>query len=464
MLKSLSGRFLFLTIVFVMLSEVLIFVPSIAQFRADFLIMRIERAQIASLALLADDIISTDLEKELLENADVFNVVLRRDESRELILSSDMPMPVSATFDMRKPGAAVLIRDALARLINPDTEIIRVIGYPKYQAGTLIELTLSTAPLREEMIAFGLRVLLFSAVISIFTGMLLLLVLRQTIVLPIKRVVGQIQAYAHAPEDARRIISPASGISELREAEYALKDMQSQLTSALKQKERLAQLGEAVAKISHDLRNILTTVQLFSDSLGSSADPRVSRLAPKLVTNVARAISLTEGTLAFGKAEEPPPRLSYVQLGDIFEEVMENEQGLCESDDITFKADLPAGMVIRADPEQLHRAITNLVRNARQAIEATSKKGEIILRGYETDIDWVVDVSDSGPGLPEKARTHLFRAFQGRVRTGGTGLGLAISQELIRGHGGVIELLRSDEQGTCFRMRLPKGRLSDKEI
>ena len=66
MLKSLSGRFLFLTIVFVMLSQVLIFVPSIAQFRADFLIMRIERAQIASLALLADDMISTDLEKELL--------------------------------------------------------------------------------------------------------------------------------------------------------------------------------------------------------------------------------------------------------------------------------------------------------------------------------------------------------------------------------------------------------------
>ena len=415
--------------------------------------MRIERAQIASLALLADDMISTDLEKELLENADVFNVVLRRDESRELILSSDMPMPVSATFDMRKPGAAVLIRDALARLINPETEIIRVIGYPKYQAGTLIELTLSTAPLREEMIAFGLRVLLFSAVISIFTGMLLLLVLRQTIALPIKRVVGQIQAYAHAPEDARRIISPASGISELREAEYVLKDMQSQLTSALKQKERLAQLGEAVAKISHDLRNILTTVQLFSDSLGSSADPRVSRLAPKLVANVARAISLTEGTLAFGKAEEPPPRLSYVQLG-YFRRGDGKRRVLCGSDDITLKADLPAGMVIRADPEQLHRAITNLVRNARQAIEATSK-GEITLRGYETDIDWVVDVSDSGPGLPER-RARIFFVLSGTRPHWGHRPWAGNQSGTHPRTWRVDELLRSDEQGTCFFLRLPK--------
>ena len=461
MLKSLSGRFLVLTIFFVMLAEVLVFVPSIAKFRADFLIQRIERAQIASLALLADDMISKELEKELLENAAVFNVVLRRDESRELILSSEIPLPVSATYDMRNPGVAVLILDALKRLTSPEPEVIRVIGYPKYQAGTLIELTLATENLRQEMVSFGLRVLLLSAVISIFTGLLLLLALRQTIALPIKRVVGQIQSYANSPEDVRSIITPASGIRELREAEHALKAMQSQLTSALKQKQRLAQLGEAVAKISHDLRNILTTVQLLSDTLETSADPSVSRLAPKLIANVARAISLTEGTLAFGKAEEPPPSLTYVQLRDLFEEVIENEKALCETNEITFTADLPAGVVVRADPEQLFRAITNLVRNARQAIEASTKTGLITLKAGESDKYWIVDVTDTGPGLPEQARAHLFKAFQGRARVGGTGLGLAISQEVIRRHGGKIELLKSDENGTCFRTLLPKEPVSD---
>ena len=81
MLNSLSGRFLVLTIFFVMLAEILIFVPSIARFREDYLLSRLERGQIASLALLADDMIDADLEEELLRNAEVFNVVLRRDEA-----------------------------------------------------------------------------------------------------------------------------------------------------------------------------------------------------------------------------------------------------------------------------------------------------------------------------------------------------------------------------------------------
>src|SRR6056297_2169188 len=101
MVNSLSGRFLLLTIIFVMIAEVLIFVPSVARFREDYLLARLERAQIASLALEADDMISRDLERELLRNAEVYNVVLRRDEIRQLALSSPIPSPISATFDLR---------------------------------------------------------------------------------------------------------------------------------------------------------------------------------------------------------------------------------------------------------------------------------------------------------------------------------------------------------------------------
>ena len=90
--------------------------------------------------------------------------------------------------------------------------------------------------------------------------------------------------------------------------------MQTQLTQALRQKERLAQLGRAVAKISHDLRNILTTAQLFADRLEGSADPAVARSAPKLVNSISRAVNLCESTLAFGKAEEAPPRLTRFAL------------------------------------------------------------------------------------------------------------------------------------------------------
>jgi len=243
MLHSLSGRFLILTIIFVMLAEVLIFVPSVARFREDYLLLRLERAQIASLALLADEVISPDLEEELLRNAEVFNVVLRRDEARQLILASPMPQAVDRTYDLRDPPALGLIRDGLAQLLDPAPEVIRVIGNPTREAGLLIEVTMESGPLRAAMLDYGVRILILSAVISIFTATLLFLAVQRLLVMPIARVARAMTHYAEAPEDGRRIIEPTSGITELRQAEDALQSLQTQLTSSLKQKERLAQLG-----------------------------------------------------------------------------------------------------------------------------------------------------------------------------------------------------------------------------
>ena len=455
-LNSLSGRFLLLTVAFVMLAEVLIFVPSIARFREDYLMLRLEKAQIASLALLAaEDRIMPELERELLANAEVFNVVLRRDEMRELVLNSDLPAPIAETFDLRLSGPVGLIRDALVVLWRDQNQVIRVIGNPVQEAGLLIEITMQTAPLRAAMLDYGFRILLLSALISVVTAFLLFLSVRRLLVLPIRRVVRHMQAYAEAPEDARRVILPAASVEELFLAEQALQSMQTQLTGALRQKERLAQLGGAVAKVSHDLRNILTTTQLFADRIEGSTDPVVARSMPKLVASVARAVSLCESTLAFGKAEEPTPRLTRLQLRPLAEEVVEGE-GLAAANAITCLIDIAPGLTIRADAEQLHRVLGNLIRNARQAIEATGKGGTIEISAGESDLDWWIRIGDSGPGLPPKAREHLFAAFQGGARRGGTGLGLAIAAELVRGHGGTLDLMRSDADGTEFVIHLPK--------
>lgn len=456
-LNTLSGRFLLLTAAFVMLAEVLIFVPSIARFRADYLFLRLEKAQIASLALLASETtISSDLETELLKNAEVFNVVLRRDEVRQLVLSSPIPQPIDATYDLRTAGPWELIRDAMAVLGRGENRVIRVIGNPVQDAGLLIEITMETAPLRAAMVEYGLRILLLSALISVVTALLLFLAVQRMLVGPIRRVVRHMQAYAQAPEDARNLIAPNAEVEELRVAEEALESMQLQLTGALRQKERLAQLGGAVAKISHDLRNILTTAQLFADRLEGSADPQVARAAPKLIGSISRAVSLCESTLAFGKAEEPPPQLKRFPLRRLAEDVAEAE-GLTPEGTVTALIDMPAGLTIRADSEQLYRVLTNLVRNARQAIEATGQPGTIEISGGESEQDWWIRVGDTGPGLPPKAREHLFSAFQGGARKGGTGLGLAIAAELVRGHGGRLDLARSDEDGTEFLIRLPKA-------
>ncbi|PWR02027.1 sensor histidine kinase [Meridianimarinicoccus roseus] len=457
MLNSLSGRFLILTVLFVMLAEVMIFVPSVSRFRQDYLLDRLERAQIASLALLADDMLDPQLEQELLENAGVYNVVLRRNEMRQLVLSSPIPQPISDTYDLRDPLASELIRDALWRLMTSDDQIIRVIGNPTRDAGLLIEVTMDAMPLRAAMLDYGLRILLLSALISALTASLLFFAVRRMMVTPIRNVVAHMQTYAEAPEDARRIITPSATVRELRDAEVALQAMQTDLTSALRQKERLAQLGGAVAKVSHDLRNILTTAQLFADTMEASDDPRVKRSAPKLVGSISRAVSLCEGTLAFGKAEEPPPKLGRHVLHALVEDTLDNERIAMGESRAELVNDVPPGLVLRCDADQLLRVVGNLVRNARQAIDATGKAGAVHVEAAETETDWRIVVRDTGPGLPPKARDHLFTPFQGSFRKGGIGLGLVIAAELVRGHGGTLTLVSSDAGGTAFAIDLPKG-------
>lgn len=412
MINSLSGRLLILTTLFVMLAEVLIFVPSIARFREDYMLDRLERAQIASLTLLADDMIDAELEAELLRNAEVFNVVLRRDEVRQLVLSSPMPQIIAGTVDLREGSALTLIRDAMRRLASPQNEVIRVIGAPVRDAGLLIEVTMETAPMRAAMIDYGLRILMLSAVISVFTAVLLFMALRIFLVKPIKGVVGHMQRYAAAPEDARRIITPSAGVTELREAEEALKSLQTELTSALRQKERLAQLGSAVSKISHDLRNILTSAQLFTDRIEMSEDPVVVRMAPKLVGSITRAVHLCESTLAFGKAEEPGPTLTQMLLADVVEDVLYSEKLAAGDAEIVLTSEVPESLRIRADPEQMHRVLGNLVRNARQSIVATGRSGDITVKATETQNAWLISVRDTGPGLPLRRKNICFRLFK----------------------------------------------------
>ncbi len=457
LLNTLSGRFLLLTVGFVMLAEVLIFVPSIARFRVDFLMLRLEKAQIASLSqIAAADMVTPELEAELLANAEVYNVVLRRDDARQLVLTSDLPGPVAASYDLRMAGTWAFIRDALACLLDPGDRVIRVIGEPLRMGGDMIEITMDEGDLRAALVDYGLRILGLSALISAITAVLLFWAVQRLMVAPIQRVARHMQAYAEAPEDARRVIRPNSGLIEMRQTEEAMASMQNQLTSALRQKEHLAKLGQAVAKISHDLRNMLTTAQLFADRLEVSLDPAVARAAPKLVGSLTRAIDLCEATLRFGRAEEPAPRLGPVPLAALVTELADGE-GLSGDGPIRLETDLPHAMTLTADSEQIYRVLSNLIRNAAQAIQTSGKPGLIRVTGSETLVASIVRISDTGPGLPAKAQDHLFEAFRGGARKGGTGLGLAIAAELVRGHGGHLVLKSTGPTGTTFEIRLARG-------
>lgn len=454
--RSLSGQLLVLTILFVMIAEVLIFVPSIANFRETWLTGRLAAAQIATLALetTPNNMVSEELRQELLANAEVFGVVLHRDAARRLILSSEMPPLVDAHFDLRDTSPLSLIVDAVDALRAGDGRAIRIIGTPRFEGGDYIEIVIDETPLRAAMFQYGVNVLSLSIIISIITAGLVFAALRFLFIRPIEQITQNMLAFRQDPEDASRVIAVSDRKDEVGVAERELAAMQRDIRATLNQKARLAALGAAVSKINHDLRNILASAQLLSDRLGAIDDPAVQNVAPRLFASIDRAIALCTKTLKFGKADEEPPARAPVLLGALVGDVGES-LGLSDHPSIKWAVHVPEGLTIDADADQLFRILLNLVRNATQALEGKEEGGQITVAAERHDRDVTIKVTDNGPGIPEKAQAHLFEAFAGSGRQGGTGLGLAIAAELSRAHGGTLVLRHTDAQGTSFEITIP---------
>lgn len=460
---SLSRRLLALTVLFIMLAEVLIFVPSVANFRLNWLEQRLAAAQIASLALEArpDNMVSPALREELLKNAQVYAVALHRDDSRRLVLSEDMPPTVDTSFDLRDAMAMTLVMDAFETVFAGDGRIILVTGKPRFGAGESIEIVFDETPLRHAMLQYGKNIFLLSLVISIITASLIYVVLHFVLVRPMRRITENMVAFRDNPEDARLVIAPSVRADEIGVAERELSRMQKDIRATLSQKAHLASLGVAVSKINHDLRNILTSAQLISDRIGAVDDPTVQHLAPRLFASIDRAIDLCAKTLRFGRAEEAAPERKPVSLRAFADEVV--EAAWPEDDDVTWVNEVPPDLVVDADPDHLFRILLNLARNAAQALAEGGRGGEVRLAASRAGGHVHIDMSDSGPGLPSKAREHLFEPFSGGVRTDGTGLGLAIAAELVRVHGGHIELVSTGSTGTTFRICIPDTDAASRE-
>ena len=454
--RGLSGRLLVVTVAAVMAVEVVVFIPSVARFRLDYLQERIERAHLAVLAVTAapDEMPTPALEHDLLAGAGVRNIVLRRGASRALMLSGPPIDQVAASFDLREAGSATLIRDALSRLVQPPGgEIIRVIGVPKGRPDGVLEITLDAGALRAAMIDYGLRILQLSLIISGLAAAAVFLLIRRLVVAPLLRVVDNVTRFKEAPEDPARIIRPSGRGGEVAEAESAIAAMQEDVRRAFAERARLASLGEAVAKISHDLRNLLSAQHLMLDRLEHSSDPTVARVMPKMIASLDRAIRLCQRTLDYGRAEEAAPDLREVALAPLVAEVAETV-GVGEGA-VALETDMDDGMTVPADPEQLFRMLANLMRNAREAIDSTGRRGTIRVSAARRDGWAAIRVADTGPGLPARAREHLFKPFQGSARRGGTGLGLTIAHDLARAHGGTLALVSSTTEGTVIEICLP---------
>lgn len=453
---GLSSKLLILTVLFVMLGEVLIYVPSIANFHKTEIEDRLKTATIAARALTttgAGDL-PADLQSGLLRDLDAYALAVRVGGMKRLLAMSAMPPPVAREINVATLSPWDAVREGFETLLFGHNRTIRALG--PYQGEGEIEVVFAETGLKKAMLGYSRNILILSLVISGVSAILVYVSLRRLFVRPMQRLGGAVARWAADPEDPTRIIVPSGRRDEIGEAEVELAAMQRHLQDVLKQQRRLADLGLAVSKINHDLRNLLASAQLMSDRLVSLPDPTVQRFAPKLLASLDRAISYCQAVLAYGKAQEAPPARRLIALQRLTADVGD-VTGVASHATIEWVNHVPTDLEVDADPDQLFRVLLNLVRNAAQALEQSGDEAlvkRLSVAAERTGAVVRITVRDTGPGVPAKVRETLFRPFQSSTRRGGTGLGLAIAAELVRAHGGHIALA-DEAPGAVFEIEIP---------
>jgi signal transduction histidine kinase len=461
-LSGLSVKLIAMIIVVILAVEVVIYLPSAANFRASWLEDRLRIGIVAARVLDAvPDIMALprSLTDRLLNSAGAIAIVYRREGQSQLIELETTPMPREAvTVDMRDAHPMTLIAGAIDTLVFGGPRILRIVGNGDGSEQSLVEVLVSETPLRNELLRYSRNIFLLSLIVAVMTAVVLYVFVSFVLIAPIRRLTANMVAYRQAPENASLIITPTSRKDEIGILERQLAEMETNIFSMLRQRRHLADLGLAVAKINHDLRNTLTSAQLLSDQVANLDDPKVQRLAPRLVLSIDKAIGFAQSVLDYGRQSVTPPRPAPVDLRNLIEEATHDAR-LAGHPEITVSNGIPENLRISADPDQLARVFVNLLKNAREALENASPKVEApaVEIGFAEEGDWLtVSVVDNGPGLPPRALENLFVAFEGSARSGGTGLGLAIAQELTEAHGGRLDHV-PQTSGTRFDVVLPRS-------
>jgi hypothetical protein len=450
---GLAGRMLVIATAVVVTADALLLGASLGNFHDAWLRQRVDAAQIAALAMEAApaDKLAEQLERELLANAQVTEVALHRDETRVLTLNSSLPEGATMRIvDLRANRGLSAVVDGISVLAAAPGRHARILAAPRFESGSLIEVVLSEDQLKRDLGAHANRAFVETLVVSLLVGGVLYAALFYLFVRRVRRLTGAIEDFGKRPQDATLMMPAPHGDDELARAERALDRMGEEVRTALRQRERLAGLGAAVAKIAHDLRNSLAAAQLVSERLAGSEDPKVRQSAPRLARAIARASALAEAALRFGKADEPRPALRDVDVAGALDEAA--GEALARHPRVAWR-NAAATAVVRADPDNLHRILSNLIRNAAEAM--TDRPDPLIRAEVARAGDAVaIDIIDNGPGVPYSMRDQLFQPFATAHRDSGVGLGLAIARELARAQGGDVVLAASNEDGSNFRVTL----------
>jgi signal transduction histidine kinase len=456
--RGLSTKLLILTVIFVLIAEILIFFPAVANFRIRWLEERLNTAAALSIVLVQEDAmeLSRPVQNDVLASIGAKGIAVRDGGVSRLLAIAEMPPTVDEHVNLADVAPLSAMADALDTLLRGGDRMLRVYG-PVGDSNKEFELIMPDKKLRAAMLNFSKILAFLSLLISLFTAMLVFYAIDRIMIRPIRKITRSMLAFSEEPDNPAHVIEPEGRADELGVAERELARMQTRLQKTLGEQKHLADLGLAVSKINHDMRNILASAQLMSDRLNMVKDPTVQAFVPKLMRTIDRAVSYSEGVLTYGRTQEAAPSRRRLRLRQVVDEV-HGMLGIASEQDIEFFNEIEHTFEIDADAEQLFRVLNNLCRNAVEAMSA-DKESAIVRRltvsaEREGSVCRVL-VADTGPGLPQKARENLFAAFRGSARSGGTGLGLAIAHELVRAHSGSIELVESVGGKTVFAVTIP---------
>ncbi|MDB5450042.1 MAG: sensor histidine kinase [Phenylobacterium sp.] len=455
---GLSARLLTLTILFVALGGALALPPALAAFEEQWLLDRIRAAELASLApeVAPDRVVSEQLSAQLLQGAGVERVAIQTDGMRRLVLGGPTLAKAPYVVDLRHQAPTSWLAAPFRTLLGGDGRRVRVVAEPRFRRADFVEIVAPDAELKRAMVSYLWKLVLVTAFVSGMAGLLVYLSLNLFLVRPMQRITHAMERFRADPDDPQARVELSGRRDEIGRAEAELSRMQADLRAALNSRARLAALGEAVAKINHDLRNMLTSAQIASERLAALKDPKVSQALPRLERALDRAVKLATDVLTYGKTQETAPEPRPVRLAPALEAAA--EEARLSDEGVRLVSEVGRADQVSADPDQLHRILVNVLRNAREAIEQQpdrTEPGRIRVTLSQSDGVSVVSMADNGPGLPDRARERLFQPFAGSSRAEGAGLGLAIARELAQGHGGDLVLAQSDPTGAVFELRLP---------
>ncbi len=234
----------------------------------------------------------------------------------------------------------------------------------------------------------------------------------------------------------------------------------SRLLSARVQGERLAAVGEAVAYLSHYIKNILQGMRSGADVIELGLQRRnftaLERGWQVMYRNIDRIYNLSMNMLAFSKQRQP--RIEQLQLNKVVQDAVDLAQRLADERKVILLFE-PAESFppIPLDPDGIHQVVLNIVTNAIEAVEPDSGIVNVKTHYDAANQQAMVTIGDNGPGIPDDQLRSIFQPFRSTKGHAGTGLGLAVAHKIVDEHGGRITVSSVGGEGTIFEIGLPAG-------